>query len=141
MLFRSVEQLSRLSLREGLTREASVHAAEDYSTPDSLSNSYMVVKLEDKINVLYSFLKTHLAQKTIVFMATCRQVCSTCFRTFDQREKNADFHLCYSKQNEIGECRRGSVVSGQLRSIDYRCEYGYFPVSFSCVSISNPDSL
>lgn len=69
-----MEQLSRLSLREGLTREASVHEAEDHSTPDSLMNSYMVVKLEEKINVLYSFLKTHMTQKIIVFMATCRQV-------------------------------------------------------------------
>jgi hypothetical protein len=26
-------------------------------------------------------------------------------------------------------------------SIDYRCEDGQFPVSTSCVTISNPDSL
>jgi ATP-dependent RNA helicase DDX10/DBP4 len=35
---------------------------------------YMVVKPEDKLNVLYSFLKTHHKQKVIIFASTCKQV-------------------------------------------------------------------
>jgi ATP-dependent RNA helicase DDX10/DBP4 len=35
---------------------------------------YMVVNTEDKLNVLYSFLKTHHKQKVLIFASTCKQV-------------------------------------------------------------------
>jgi ATP-dependent RNA helicase DDX10/DBP4 len=34
----------------------------------------MVVPTEDKINTFYSFLKSHLKQKIVVFVSTCKQV-------------------------------------------------------------------
>jgi superfamily II DNA/RNA helicase len=34
----------------------------------------MVVDLPDKMNVLWSFIKTHLNSKTLVFMSTCKEV-------------------------------------------------------------------
>jgi hypothetical protein len=33
------------------------------------------------------------------------------------------------------------VYDSRCNSIDYRCEYGRFPVSKNCVKMSNPDSL
>ena len=35
---------------------------------------YMVVTPQDKLNVLYSFLKTHNKQKILIFASTCKQV-------------------------------------------------------------------
>lgn len=37
------------------------------------SQHYVVCPLEDKINMLYSFIKTHLKSKTIVFVSACKQ--------------------------------------------------------------------
>lgn len=34
----------------------------------------MVCDLQDKVNVLWSFIKTHLRSKVIVFLSTCKQV-------------------------------------------------------------------
>lgn len=69
---KSVKDLARLSLKDPVyvaPHEQSVH-----STPDSLKQNYVVVELEDKITMLWSFIKNHLKQKSIVFMASCKQV-------------------------------------------------------------------
>ena len=36
--------------------------------------AYMVCELHDKVNVLWSFIKTHLRSKVIIFLSTCKQV-------------------------------------------------------------------
>jgi ATP-dependent RNA helicase DDX10/DBP4 len=43
-------------------------------TPKGLSQSYTVVALQDKLSVLWSFIKTHIHSKIIVFFATGKQV-------------------------------------------------------------------
>lgn len=45
-----------------------------YETSSKLTQYYMVVKAEDKINTFYSFLKSHPKQKIVVFLSTCKQV-------------------------------------------------------------------
>ncbi|XP_073834996.1 probable ATP-dependent RNA helicase DDX10 [Musca autumnalis] len=42
--------------------------------PDLLQQNYVVVPLEDKITMLWSFIKNHLKQKIIVFLSSCKQV-------------------------------------------------------------------
>ena len=39
-----------------------------------LMQAYVVCKLQDKVNVLWSFIKTHLRSKVIIFLSTCKQV-------------------------------------------------------------------
>ena len=34
----------------------------------------MVCELHEKVNVLWSFIKTHLRSKVIIFLSTCKQV-------------------------------------------------------------------
>ena len=36
--------------------------------------AYMVCELQEKVNVVWSFIKTHLRSKIIVFLSTCKQV-------------------------------------------------------------------
>lgn len=69
---RSVKDLARLSLNDPVY--VAPHEQAAFSTPDALTQNYVVVRLEDKITMLWSFLKTHLKQKCIVFMSTCKQV-------------------------------------------------------------------
>lgn len=44
-----------------------------YETPAKLTQYYMLMKHEEKINTLFSFLKTHQREKIIVFVSTCKQ--------------------------------------------------------------------
>jgi ATP-dependent RNA helicase DDX10/DBP4 len=69
---RDVKQLATLSLNQ--PEYLGVHDQEATSTPASLQQSYVVVPLKDKLNAVYSFLKSHLQHKTIFFFSTCAQV-------------------------------------------------------------------
>ncbi|XP_031627130.1 probable ATP-dependent RNA helicase DDX10 [Contarinia nasturtii] len=69
---KSVKDLARLSLREPVY--VAPHEQQAVITPAALKQNYVVIELEDKLTMLWSFIKNHLKQKTIVFMATCKQV-------------------------------------------------------------------
>jgi len=45
-----------------------------FSTPATLDQNYVVCELQQKVNVLYSFLRSHLKKKSIVFFASCKEV-------------------------------------------------------------------
>ena len=68
---KSVKQLARLNLRDPIY--ISIDEESKSTTPDSLVQSYIVCDLHDKINVLWSFLRSHLHYKIIVFFSTCKQ--------------------------------------------------------------------
>ncbi|ODV61837.1 RNA-dependent ATPase HCA4 [Ascoidea rubescens DSM 1968] len=44
------------------------------ATPQSLEQSYIIAELQDKLNILWSFIKSHLKSKIIVFFSTSKQV-------------------------------------------------------------------
>jgi len=44
------------------------------STPATLEQNYVVCELHQKINMLFSFLRSHLQKKIIVFFACCKEV-------------------------------------------------------------------
>lgn len=69
---RSVKDLARLSLNDPIY--VAPHEQQAVVTPSSLKQNYVVIALEDKLSMLWSFIKNHMKQKTIVFMATCKQV-------------------------------------------------------------------
>ena len=69
---KSVKDLARLSLSD--PEYVSVHEKDESSTPMQLSQKYIVLDLNQKLNVLYSFIKTHLKSKIIVFVSSCKQV-------------------------------------------------------------------
>jgi ATP-dependent RNA helicase DDX10/DBP4 len=69
---RDVKSLAKLSLFE--PEYIGVHDKEKTETPESLQQSYVVVPIEHKLNAIYSFIKSHLKCKSIIFMSTCAQV-------------------------------------------------------------------
>tara|TARA_A100001015_G_C15026236_1_gene730642 strand:- start:57 stop:1238 length:1182 start_codon:yes stop_codon:yes gene_type:complete len=78
---KSVKDLARLSLNS--PEYLSVHSKDDAVTPKQLVQNYIVCKLESKLDMLYSFIKTHLKSKLIIFFSTCSQVrfVYECFRS------------------------------------------------------------
>ncbi|XP_052241944.1 probable ATP-dependent RNA helicase DDX10 isoform X2 [Dreissena polymorpha] len=69
---RSVKDLARLSLHDPVF--VSVHENASQSTPVQLEQNYVVCELNEKMNMLWSFLKNHLKSKTLVFLTSCKQV-------------------------------------------------------------------
>lgn len=69
---KSVKDLARLSLKD--PEYISVHAESITATPERLKQVSMEVPLDQKLNMLWSFIKSHLRSKTIVFLSTCKQV-------------------------------------------------------------------
>jgi ATP-dependent RNA helicase DDX10/DBP4 len=69
---RSVKDLARLSLRD--PEYLAVHAESAAATPARLQQTVMIVPLEEKMDVLWSFVKTHLHTKMLVFLSSCKQV-------------------------------------------------------------------
>mmetsp|Transcript_39724 Transcript_39724/g.95556 ORF Transcript_39724/g.95556 Transcript_39724/m.95556 type:complete len:824 (-) Transcript_39724:55-2526(-) len=67
-----VSDLAALSLHR--PEYLGVHDKESSKTPKGLEQSIMTVPLEHKLNAVYSFVKTHLRAKTIVFFSSCSQV-------------------------------------------------------------------
>ena len=97
---KSVKALARLSLRNPqyvairddmpitMTEEGGVENSQKLDSSTSippaaqLLQSYVVVQLPDKLDVLFSFIKSHIKSKMIVFFSTCSQVryVYECFR-------------------------------------------------------------
>jgi ATP-dependent RNA helicase DDX10/DBP4 len=69
---KSVKDLARLSLKQ--PEYIAVHANAEEATPKLLVQNYIVCKLPEKLDVLFSFIKSHLKSKMIVFFSTCAQV-------------------------------------------------------------------
>ena len=69
---KNVASLARLSLHD--PEYVSVHEDAEAPTPTRLEQAWMEVALEDKLDVLWSFLRTHLQFRVIVFLSTCKQV-------------------------------------------------------------------
>jgi ATP-dependent RNA helicase DDX10/DBP4 len=67
-----VAALARLSLRD--PEYVEVHAGAEAPTPVRLQQAYMECALPDKLDILWSFIRTHLRARTIVFLSTCKQV-------------------------------------------------------------------
>ncbi|KAL9179156.1 hypothetical protein ACHAXT_008446 [Thalassiosira profunda] len=67
-----VADLAALSLHR--PEYLGVHDKEASKTPKGLEQSVMTVPLEHKLNAVYSFIKSHLRCKTIIFFSSCSQV-------------------------------------------------------------------
>lgn len=69
----SVKDLARLSLNEPIyvgVKEVGSEAA----TPKSLDQHYTVCELDKKLDVLWSFIKSHLQCKILIFLSSGKQV-------------------------------------------------------------------
>ncbi|CAJ1971391.1 unnamed protein product [Sphenostylis stenocarpa] len=69
---KSIQDLARLSLKD--PEYLSVHEESLTATPTLLKQIVMIVPLNQKLDMLWSFIKTHLQSKMLVFLSSCKQV-------------------------------------------------------------------
>ncbi|KAJ2232129.1 ATP-dependent RNA helicase dbp4 [Coemansia sp. RSA 1722] len=95
---KSVKDLARLSLER--PEYVGVHEKEKTSTPERLAQYYMVVDLPKKLDMLFSFIKTHLQTKTIVFMSSGKQV-RFVYETFCKMQPGTPLLHMHGKQKQM----------------------------------------
>ncbi|KAL4960813.1 RNA-dependent ATPase HCA4 [Aspergillus stella-maris] len=69
---KKVSDLARLSLQD--PEYVAVHEAASSATPAKLQQHYVVTPLSQKLDTLWSFIRSNLKSKTIVFMSSGKQV-------------------------------------------------------------------
>lgn len=69
---KKVSDLARLSLKD--PEYVSVHEAASSATPSTLAQFYVLTPLADKLDTLYSFIKSNTKAKIIVFLSSGKQV-------------------------------------------------------------------
>jgi ATP-dependent RNA helicase DDX10/DBP4 len=67
-----VSDLARLSLKE--PEFVSAHEGADSATPATLQQNYVVTPLPEKLDTLWSFIRTNLKKKILVFLSSGKQV-------------------------------------------------------------------
>ncbi|KFQ92871.1 putative ATP-dependent RNA helicase DDX10, partial [Nipponia nippon] len=95
---KSVKDLARLSLKD--PEYVWVHEKAKFSTPATLDQNYVVCELQQKVNMLYSFLRSHLKKKTIVFFASCKEV-QYLFRVFCKLQPGLPVLALHGKQQQM----------------------------------------
>ncbi|KAL8033575.1 hypothetical protein ABFX02_13G168200 [Erythranthe guttata] len=69
---KSVKDLARLSLKD--PEYLSVHEESTTATPSLLEQTAMVIPLDQKLDILWSFIRAHLNSRILVFLSSCKQV-------------------------------------------------------------------
>ncbi|KAL1725647.1 P-loop containing nucleoside triphosphate hydrolase protein [Schizophyllum commune] len=97
----SVSDLARLSLTDPAfiaTKEAEEsHTA---TTPKNLEQHYAICTLDQKLDLLWSFIKTHLQSKTLVFLSSCKQV-RFVYETFCKMQPGVSLLHLHGKQKQM----------------------------------------
>ncbi|KAL6108602.1 ddx10 [Pungitius sinensis] len=106
---KSVKDLARLSLKD--PEYVWVHEKARFSTPATLEQSYVVCQLHQKVNMLYSFIKSHPKKKIIVFFACCKEV-QYLFRVFCRLRPGVPILALHGKQQQT---KRVEVYNDFLR--------------------------
>nr|XP_057930234.1 probable ATP-dependent RNA helicase DDX10 [Doryrhamphus excisus] len=95
---KSIKDLARLSLKD--PEYVWVHEKAKFSTPATLEQSYVVCELHTKVNMLYSFIRSHLKKKVIVFFACCKEV-QYLFRIFCRLRPGMPILALHGKQQQM----------------------------------------
>ncbi|KAM7337594.1 probable ATP-dependent RNA helicase DDX10 isoform X1 [Alexandromys fortis] len=106
---KSVKDLARLSLKD--PEYVWVHEKAKYSTPATLEQNYIVCELHQKISVLFSFLRSHLKKKSIVFFSSCKEV-QYLFRVFCRLRPGISILALHGRQQQM---RRMEVYNEFVR--------------------------
>ncbi|XP_053450915.1 probable ATP-dependent RNA helicase DDX10 [Nycticebus coucang] len=106
---KSVKDLARLSLKD--PEYVWVHEKAKYSTPATLEQNYVVCELQQKVSVLFSFLRSHLKKKSIVFFSSCKEV-QYLYRVFCRLRPGVSILALHGRQQQM---RRMEVYNEFVR--------------------------
>lgn len=97
---KSVSDLARLSLKSPTSIGLEDTTSSEAFTPKSLEHHYAICTLDKKLDILWSFIKSHLQNKTLVFMSSCKQV-RFVFETFCKMHPGIPLLHLHGKQKQM----------------------------------------
>ena len=100
---RRMGDLVRLTLSD--PEFCGAHDASATTTPARLAQAYVIVPLQDKTNLLYSFLRSHTRCKVIVFVSACKQA-RFLLEAFRRLRPGVSLHALHGKMKQVA---RGAV--------------------------------
>ena len=99
----SLADLARLSLTDyktvGTQEVSETATGSGPSTPETLEQSYVTIDLPDKLDMLYSFIKSHLKTKMIVFLSSSKQV-HFVYETFRKMQPGISLMHMHGRQKQ-----------------------------------------
>ncbi|XP_062000097.1 DEAD-box ATP-dependent RNA helicase 32-like [Rosa rugosa] len=96
---KSVQDLARLSLKD--PEYLSVHEKSTRATPNHLQQTAIIVPLDQKIDMLWSFIKAHLNSRILVFLSTRKQV-KFVFEAFKKLRPGIPLKCLHGKMKQEG---------------------------------------
>ncbi|GLT62105.1 hypothetical protein SLA2020_347680 [Shorea laevis] len=94
---KSVQDLARLSLKD--PEYLGVHEESVTATPNRLQQTAMIVPLDQKLDMLWSFIKAHLNSKILVFLSSSKQV-KFVFEAFKKLRPGIPLKCLYGRMNQ-----------------------------------------
>lgn len=111
---RKVSDLARLSLKD--PEYISVHEASASATPKTLSQHYLITPLPEKLDTLYSFIKSNLKSKIIVFMSSGKQV-RFVYESFRHLQPGIPLLHLHGRQKQVARME----ITRRFTSAQYSC--------------------
>lgn len=136
----SIQDLARVALNE----PSFVQVHEMTCIPSQLQQFYMICPMNQKYDWLYSFIRTHLQSKMIVFVSSCKQV-RFLFEAFCKLQPGIPLTCLFGKQHQLKRiatfkdfCRKSASV---LFATDIAARGLDFPSVDWVIQFDCPDSL
>ena len=138
----SVKDLARLSLAE--PEYLAVHQDASAKTPEGLVQSFAVLELGSKIDFLASFITSHRRDKTIVFLATRKQV-QFVYDMFCQMRPGVPLLLIHGKQSQKKRIHMYNAFNKGAAAVLFATDVAARGLDFAGVtwvlSLDAPDSI
>ena len=103
-----VSDLARLSLKD--PEYIAVHEAASSATPSTLRQHYVISPLPEKLNTLYSFLRSNVRAKILVFLSSGKQV-RFVFETFRRLQPGIPLLQLHGRQKQPARMEATSKFS------------------------------
>lgn len=128
----SVSDLARLSLKDPVY--IGVHDSDNASAmPKSLEQHYVLCTLDQKLDLLWSFLKSHLQSKVLVFLSSCKQV-RFVFETFRRLHPGVPLLHLHGKQKQMTRLATFQRFTGMKHAVLFATDIAARGLDFPAVN-------
>ncbi|ANB13878.1 RNA-dependent ATPase HCA4 [Sugiyamaella lignohabitans] len=111
---KTVSDLARLSLSD--PRYISVHEEDQTATPKGLEQFYIVSPLDEKLDNMYAFIKSHIKTKMLIFFSSSKQV-RFAYESFRKLQPGIPLLHLHGKQKQQARID----VTQKFSSAQYSC--------------------
>lgn len=129
----SVKDLARLSLEDPVSIGLSSDDTVSNPIPVNLEQHYAICALENKLSILFSFIRTHLQAKILVFLSSCKQV-RFVFETFCKLHPGIPLMHLHGKQKQSARLTMFQKFTGMSNAVLFATDIAARGLDFPSVN-------